>query len=415
MLDSLDVKTPDSRRNAGIEIPEQELPVLAGEVDVILEKGFRRMRFPARLEGLFERETGKARAHHLIIGGLVSILLYNLFLIPDFLMIPDVFKTALFIHFGIITPMTVLIVIALSRGVPALVRENIQLAVTVCTGAGVIYLLNASRDPKAIYYHAVLLLIITFGNLVIQLRFWYAVEASLLIGAIYIFFYPFSPGVPAVVQLNNITILFTGIGFTLFANYRLEQDQRRSYLLNLRERIQRAVLAVKNTKLAELSHIDPLTAIPNRLELTEYLDRLVQQPQSNVLGIVMSDLDHFKLYNDLYGHPAGDECLRGIAGVMLNSLRNSGDMVARFGGEEFVAILPGADLHGTELVAERIRRAVQTLAIPHAASPVMDCVTISAGVAAGSFKTANDVQAILAGADAALYRAKSAGRNCVRQ
>ncbi|HMD90539.1 MAG TPA: diguanylate cyclase [Anaerolineaceae bacterium] len=399
----------------GIDIPEQELPVLAGEVDTTLEKGFHWLRFPAHLEELFERETGATRAHYLIIGGLVSVLIYNLFLFADRIMIPDVFSSALVIHFAIITPATFLFMAALYRGIPAVARENLEAAITVGTGAGVIYLLNISKDPKAIYYHAVLLLIITFGNIIVQLRFWQAVAASMLLGGIYVIFYPFSPGVPVLVQASNITVLYTCIGFTLFANYRLEHDQRRSYLLNLRERIQHAILSVKNMKLAELSHIDPLTAIPNRLELNEYLDRLVQQPQSDLLAILMADIDHFKLYNDCYGHPAGDECLRQIAGVLLKSLRNSADIVARFGGEEFVALLPGADMRIAGLVAERIRLAVQNLAIPHQASPISAGVTISVGIAAGSFSTSSDVQGMLARADAALYRAKSDGRNCVRQ
>jgi diguanylate cyclase (GGDEF)-like protein len=214
------------------------------------------------------------------------------------------------------------------------------------------------------------------------------------------------------IQINNIIVLGATAMLTLLANYTLERDHRLSYLLSLRDRIRRASLTARNTRLTELAHIDPLTGIANRRELDDYLTHLQQGPQPDVLAIVMFDIDHFKLYNDRYGHPAGDDCLRRVAGVLRESLRRSTDMVARFGGEEFVVVLPGSDEQTAHQVAERMRHAVSDLAIPHAASPIAKVVTVSGGLAAANLDA--DVQALLTTADAALYRAKSAGRNCVQ-
>jgi diguanylate cyclase (GGDEF)-like protein len=371
------------------------------------------MRFPQQLEEVFERETSAARAHHLVVGGLIAILIYNLFLYTDYLMVPDVFMKAAFIRLGIVTPLTILVLIGLWRGLSPVLRESIEAAITVCAGASVVYILVISKFPYVAYYHTGLILVVTFGNIVVRLRFWYALAASLLMVAIYILFYPVTPGLPAVIPMINIIVLCSSVIFTLFANYTLERDQRRSYLLSLRERIRRTALAADNTKLTELSHIDPLTGIPNRRELAEYLTRLLQQPRSNLLAIAMFDIDHFKRYNDLYDHPAGDECLRQVAGALRESLRHDGDLVARFGGEEFVAVLPGADLQIVEQIAERMRQAVQDMAIPHATALGYGNITISAGVATASTSGGVDFQALFAAADSALYRAKSGGRNCV--
>jgi diguanylate cyclase (GGDEF)-like protein len=259
------------------------------------------------------------------------------------------------------------------------------------------------------------MLVVLFANIVIRLRFWYAAAASLVILAMFALFFPAVHGNSILLQANNFIVLGACAVLTLFANYNLEQDQRSAYLLGLRDRIHHADLTANNLRLVQLSHLDPLTGIPNRRELTEYMDHLAQGSRLAKLAIVMLDIDHFKRYNDLYGHPAGDECLRRIAGALRDALRHSGDMVARYGGEEFVAVLPGNDLQGAELVAERMRLVVQKLAIPHAGWPEVGVVTLSAGIAAATSGGPGDIQAILAAADAALYRAKSAGRNRVER
>src|SRR5581483_3565624 len=126
----------------------------------------------------------------------------------------------------------------------------------------------------------------------------------------------------------------------------------------------------------------------------------------------MIDVDCFKPYNDRYGHPAGDECLRRVSRAIEETLPRPGDIVARFGGEEFAVLLPNTDEAGAAVMADRIRRAVLALAIEHDASVAL-VVTISAGVAALAPGGLEGVEALVRRADQALYRAKHLGRNVV--
>jgi len=129
------------------------------------------------------------------------------------------------------------------------------------------------------------------------------------------------------------------------------------------------------------------------------------------LALVMFDVDHFKAYNDTYGHQQGDACLRNVALAVAGATLRAGDLVARYGGEEFVLVLPGTTLEGAAIVAERVRAAVENLALPHRGGDGV--VTASVGVACCVPGEGASSEALLAAADSALYRAKRAGRNRV--
>lgn len=399
--------------NRSAELSDHELLAASSLVDETLERGFRWLRFPQDLEQVFERETGAARARYMIVSGLLGFLINDIFLFSDYTMIPDVFATALLMRLGIQTPLVILACLGLYRGFAPAIREGLGATVNVFSGFIITYLLSISKDPNSSYYFPGLILVIMFSNIVYRLRFWYAVATSLASIMIYTLVIWPVVRVPEVLFINSIFALAASAVLSIFANYALEQNERHSYLLNLRERIRGAALTIHNIRLTELAHIDSLTGIANRLELDEYLNHLLLKPRSKLLGIAMLDIDQFKKYNDLYGHPTGDECLHRVAGVLSQALRQNSDLLARFGGEEFIVLMPGADAQAAQLVAERMRRAVMNLAIPHEASSISRVVTISAGVAAANLNTRADAQAIMALADEALYRAKSAGRNCV--
>ena len=127
----------------------------------------------------------------------------------------------------------------------------------------------------------------------------------------------------------------------------------------------------------------------------------------------MMDVDHFKKFNDRYGHQAGDVCLSKVAEAMRACLRQPGDMVARFGGEEFIAVLPQANGVTALAAAERVRLAVEALQLPHADSVVAPVVTVSLGVASVAAQPGQIDVALIKSADDALYQAKRAGRNRV--
>ncbi|WP_297184802.1 diguanylate cyclase [uncultured Porticoccus sp.] len=173
-------------------------------------------------------------------------------------------------------------------------------------------------------------------------------------------------------------------------------------------------LELVNLKLAALNITDQLTNLVNRRGLDEllYAEWLRAISSGRRLGIGMVDIDNFKLYNDSYGHLAGDECLRRVAEALQQSLRQE-DLVARYGGEEFTMVLPGANITVAMQVAERARSVVEALAIPHT-SVAPGVVTVSIGVASEAPGPGKTAKKLLDTADKALYRAKSEGRNCVR-
>lgn len=174
------------------------------------------------------------------------------------------------------------------------------------------------------------------------------------------------------------------------------------------------LLEAANAQLALQSRQDSLTGLANRRYLFSYLEAEWRREtrHGRPLSLIMADIDHFKDYNDHYGHLAGDECLRDVANALQSQVHRPGDLLARYGGEEFVVVLPETTLHGARELAENLRHAVARLNREHRHSRVAPYVTISLGVAELSPKGHNMDELILL-ADAALYRAKTGGRNQV--
>jgi diguanylate cyclase (GGDEF)-like protein/PAS domain S-box-containing protein/hemerythrin-like metal-binding protein len=174
-------------------------------------------------------------------------------------------------------------------------------------------------------------------------------------------------------------------------------------------------LAESNRRLAELSNTDGLTGISNRRRFDEVLfQEYARHARSRrVLSLIMLDVDHFKRFNDAYGHQAGDECLKRVAAAMRRVARRSSDLVARYGGEEFVCILPETDHEGAQCVAERIRSGIRELGIPHASNSTGEMVSASLGVVSVRCAAGRDPCRLVARVDEQLYRAKAQGRDQV--
>jgi diguanylate cyclase (GGDEF)-like protein len=177
-------------------------------------------------------------------------------------------------------------------------------------------------------------------------------------------------------------------------------------------------LQQKAELLERLALLDGLTNLNNRRGLERIWQRewARAQREGKPLTLLLIDVDHFKAYNDQYGHGAGDDCLLRVARELEWSLLRPTDAIGRYGGEEFVAVLPDSDGEAGRLVAERLRQRVAALAIPHAQSASSDrVVTVSIGCATRTPTPADQVTALLEEADQALYRAKTQGRNRVSQ
>ncbi len=169
-----------------------------------------------------------------------------------------------------------------------------------------------------------------------------------------------------------------------------------------------------NEHLEQLALIDPLSGLANRRNFDETLARNWKEAirQRRPVGLLMIDVDHFKLFNDRYGHVQGDTCLRRVGRLLMNFACRPGDLSARYGGEEFAVLLPGASLGGARLVAERLRHAVEELCIAHADSPLGQ-VTVSVGAASLVPSLGDSAKGLIEAADEGLYAAKRGGRNAV--
>ncbi len=170
-----------------------------------------------------------------------------------------------------------------------------------------------------------------------------------------------------------------------------------------------------NLELRRLTQSDGLTGLSNRRYLDEFLsvEWKRAQREGTEVSLLMIDVDYFKPYNDTYGHVAGDNVLRSVATTIRREILQPRDLVARFGGEEFAVVLPGTGSAGARLLAEKMRRDVAALALPHVGSAVSEHLTISIGVATLTPAPGLAETALIEAADAALYRAKRDGRNRV--
>ncbi|MDQ6992324.1 MAG: diguanylate cyclase [Mariprofundus sp.] len=176
---------------------------------------------------------------------------------------------------------------------------------------------------------------------------------------------------------------------------------------------ERAKLSKANLELKRLSSMDGLTNIANRRCFDTTLEREWRRAlrQAEPLSLIMIDVDHFKLFNDGYGHQAGDDCLKAVALALAHIVNRPADLLARYGGEEFVALLPHTDVDGALTIAEAMRSSIEGLQLPHAYSTSGHVVAVSLGLASIVPTAEDSAAALIKAADEALYRAKDTGRN----
>ncbi len=197
----------------------------------------------------------------------------------------------------------------------------------------------------------------------------------------------------------------------LLKKYKKLYSQTRR-MIRMSDRMQKE-LNLLTEKLDKLSYVDKLTGVANRRYFDESFEKewLRAGRRGEPIGLLMIDIDYFKKYNDFYGHIEGDNCLGLVAGAIESSLKRPEDFVTRYGGEEFVVVLPTTDCEGAVHVAERILSTVGKLAIKHEESPISGQVTISIGVSSIIPSSDKSCKHLLAASDSALYEAKRQGRN----
>jgi diguanylate cyclase (GGDEF)-like protein len=383
------------------------LPITLRAIESFIAERERTLCFPPWLESRFELDTRVRRAKRMRAATPAIVLIYNLFLLPDWMLVGDKISIAIFLHFAIVTPWIVLVGRLIKDDSPRPIREGLAGSIPVAIVLQILVSFVLTSSANADHYQYFVLLVVLFTNTVQRLLFRYAVMVSCTIIACHSAAVVISGNTTLPVALVAIGTLAVSAYLTLTSNYYLERDFRRNYLHTLRDRLRHAETEVAAQR-------DALTDLANRHRLNARLKELWEggDEKFSPVAVIMLDIDHFKMFNDRYGHVVGDACLKRIAACVSAELRSADDLAVRYGGEELLVLLPKTEAAAAIRIAERIRRSVESLAIPHEAIGGRGIVTMSCGTAAAPISTILASE-LIAAADAALYAAKRNGRNQV--
>jgi diguanylate cyclase (GGDEF)-like protein len=382
-------------------------------VDRTIAEGFPWMTFPRELEERFLQEGEAKRFLIMVVAGLSAVVLFAGMLIADFLMARDQLHEALIVRLGVFPPIIVAGMVVLRRlRIPALNEWGV-------TGAGLLagllqgwIMLQGSQSWSVA--RVVELNIIVVYTCAIA-RFWPGVLSAILNFGIHGYVVTHMPDITGMLAFNTTLLMMTCTAFVLYGTYKQEHDERMAFLLDARERALNAELTEAHERLTRMATTDALTGVANRRYFEDFISECWgrAREQRRSLSFIILDVDFFKPYNDRYGHQAGDRCLVGVAQALKTCIRRPGDLVARWGGEEFVIVMMDADADAAAAAAERIREAVAGLGLVHEASRCAPHVTVSGGRATIRPGVHDEWTDLVQQADDALYRAKAAGRNRV--
>ncbi len=371
---------------------------------------------PAKFRPAFMAEQfAQRRAHNRRVLVILTVI-FDLFWLAQFKSAPEILALSFWLRMAVMTP-AVLAFVVLDR-VGRIGRLYSPILITLAVTAGVIsaillFLTHGTTHTNASDIRATPLILLGTG-LVARLTPREVLAIAGISAFVFILSLFISPSVPqAEIGSLILTDLAIAAGAIVF-NLQLESRDRRIFLLQAADAINRAELAARNRGLLREAQTDALTGVANRRCFDEVLaDTWAQAVETGTeAGLIMMDIDHFKLFNDCYGHQAGDDCLRMVAYAARREVRTS-DLFARYGGEEFAVILAGADLDTVLAVAARIRAAVEAMHLPNAGAGPAAMVSVSVGIACMSPRAADDVRQLVRLADLNLYRAKREGRNRV--
>jgi len=381
---------------------------------------FQWLTFPRELENRFEAETSERRCRRLWLEGLIAIVLYDLFLIADYFGARPQFREAFAIRLLMITPVCLLVNACMLRQPGRVFRES-SIAFAAClAGLSQLYL-ESNRSPVvSAYVQPAVLAVILFTNMVMRLRLPYAITSSVVMLSGDVLFLSRDHMLSRAEEIFGFGLALSTTAITLVANYSACREERLNYLLTLRGELLVGDLNRLNAQLLHRSESDALTGLANRHAFDAQFAELWRKSmvRGAALSVIVVDVDRFKRLNDRYGHLYGDEVLKRIGSLLQQALRAKDDYAARFGGEEFVILLPGTHQTAAIQVAERLRKMVELAGFP-ALDPTQQPydasinATVSCGVAT-AYPTAQDsAERLLMAADKALYEAKETGRNRV--
>lgn len=394
---------------------ELQSALRSADLEKETQEGRRGLLFSRQLETAYRTDTSEWRRKHYRRSALMALLSYNAFLFVDAVVVPDVIRYSMILHLAVVTPLMVLAAVLLSRPVSHHVSEAIGAMMPLVFLSQVELVFLASRSPTVDHYQYLVFFAVMFGNTILRLPFYRAAAVSIIVVITHASIAFAHVDMPWPAAVMGVMGLVATAYITLLSSAIQEGAYRRAWLKRRHVEMQSHDLTRDNDKLSQLSRIDPLTGVKNRRGFDLAVEHLLGAPPGAELPfcLIMVDVDHFKSFNDTYGHGAGDEALCRVAQVLVRSLRRERDVVARFGGEEFIVFLPDVFLEEGIALAERARRALVAEAIPHLRQDGGQVVTASFGVAEGRLSGLAALNDVIAHADVALYEAKKAGRNRV--
>lgn len=383
-----------------------ELHIEQNDVDYALAKKLWRGRFHARLERYYLREMSKVRERVTRLSLIRTLIIYNLLWFTDVSLLPDTILISAVLHFLIVSPSLIGLYYIYLRLDDAIARQWVEASAPVLISAQILLVMSLNSLPEAGYYQYFIPLVILFSNMNQRLDMRLAIAVTLVImlsDSVVLWF----QDLPLQVKLAGFTFALVASYLALLSNQRFQRDTRYGYLLRQRERFRVAAAEAE-------ALVDPLTGLKNRRHLSKFRLALSAFPEwSTKLSVILFDIDCFKSYNDLHGHGEGDLCLKTVAKAVVQTLPKIDDVAIRYGGEEFLVLMPSTDLEGARACAEAIRACVEGLKLKHGGTPTSPYVTVSLGVASGN-ACAETLDLLIAAADAALYSAKAGGRNQVQ-
>jgi diguanylate cyclase (GGDEF)-like protein len=376
--------------------------------------------FPGALEDRFERDTAERRCKRLWLEGLIAIGLFDLFLIADYLSAPQDFRRAFVVRMLIITPLCLVVNASMLQKPDKIVREASIAFASSLAGLTQLYLESNKSATASAYVQPAVLAVVLFTNIVMRLRFPYALATSAVMLAGDGLFLRLDRILTHEDKILGMALAIAITTITLVANYSACREERLNYLLNLRDELLVQDLNRLNAQLLRRSESDALTGLANRHSFDNQYAELWKRSliSGTALSVVVVDVDNFKQLNDCYGHLYGDEVLRRIGSLLQQALRAKDDFAARFGGEEFVILLPGTHQTAAVHVAERLCKMVELAGFP-ALDPSQrpydanTIATVSCGVATTYPQPGDKPEHLLEAADKAMYQAKANGRNRV--
>jgi diguanylate cyclase (GGDEF)-like protein len=380
-----------------------------------------RLRFREDLENEFQQDYARRYYLHMQVAEIMGVIAFMACGILDLIWMPEKSGRTWLIRMVAGVPMWGPLLLSFWGKFRQKIGERyMQLFICIFTTSavgGLIAIALNSTEPYNYYYYNSVTVIFVIIFVLSRIQFkWGMISAIIMWFSLNVGLIAFGPAINklAIVIITNYVFFSASIG-ALLGTFLIERSLRKNYLQSRIISLENRDLEESNLTLQYLSAIDGLTQIANRRSLDRSMAIEWQRAlrKREPIGFIMADIDHFKVFNDTYGHQAGDECLRVVASLIKDHARRPGDLAARYGGEEFALVLANSSAEQAGIIAEQMRKVIMETTIKYEKS-VSTNITASFGVASmvPGHGQANPDALILA-ADQAMYRAKRSGRNQV--